>query len=73
MKTATKTATQIRTPHHYGAGWLVPSQTRPGVQYHVTGDAARCTCTGFAYRGACKHLRIVLEAKVLIEEMLRDE
>ncbi|MDQ3830379.1 MAG: SWIM zinc finger family protein [Candidatus Tectomicrobia bacterium] len=69
MKTATK---GLSTPHRFSNGWLVPSRSTPGVQYFVNADATRCTCKGFAYRGACKHLRIVLEAKVLIEEMLGD-
>jgi hypothetical protein len=34
--------------------------------------ATRCGCKGFSYRGTCRHLRIVLEAKDLIEEMLGD-
>lgn len=68
-----KTATQlIRIPHRHGNEWLVPSQTTPGVQYHVNGDATQCECKGFAYRRACVHLRLVLEAKKLIEEMLGD-
>jgi hypothetical protein len=69
--TATATRT-TSTPHRYGEGWLVPSQTTAGVQYYVDADATRCTCKGFSYRGACSHLRIVLEAKDLIEEMLGD-
>jgi hypothetical protein len=68
------TASQpIGSPHRYGEGWLVPSQTTPGVQYHVSGDATHCTCKAFAYRGACKHLRIVLEANDLIAEILGEE
>jgi hypothetical protein len=69
MKTATQ---QIGIPHRYGEGWLVPSQTTPGVQYHVNGDATQCECKGFAYRRVCAHLRMVMEAKALIEEMLGD-
>jgi hypothetical protein len=42
------------------------------VQYFVNADASRCTCKGFSYRGACAHLRMVGEAKVLIEELLGD-
>ena len=69
MKTATK---GLSTPHRYGEGWLVPSQTTPGVQYFVDANATRCTCTGFSYRGVCAHLRMVIEAKALVEEMLGD-
>ena len=69
MATATRT---LSAPHRYGNGWLVPSQSTPGVQYYVNADATRCTCKGFSYVGACRHLRIVLEAKALIEEMLGD-
>jgi hypothetical protein len=71
--TVTKAVTQSGAPHRYGAGWLVPSQTTPGTHYYVNGDATRCTCKAFAYRGACKHLRVVLEANALIEEILGDE
>jgi hypothetical protein len=67
MATATRT---LGTPHHYGTGWLVPSQSTPGVQYYVNAEATRCSCKEFSYRGACRHLRIVLEANALIEEML---
>jgi hypothetical protein len=69
-----KTATQpIGSPPRYGAGWLVPSQTRRGVQYYVNAAVTRCTCKAFAYRGGtCKHLRVVLEANALIEEVLGD-
>jgi hypothetical protein len=67
-----KTATQVGTPHRYGTGWLVPSQRESGVQYYVNADATRCTCKGFSYRRVCAHLRMVIEAKALIEEMLGD-
>ena len=68
------TATQqVGIPHRYGEGWLVPSSTTAGVQYYVNADATRCTCKAFSYRGGtCKHLRIVIEAKALVEEMLGD-
>ena len=69
MATATRV---LGTPHRYGTGWLVPSSTTAGVQYFVSADATRCTCKGFAYRGACAHLRMVIEAQHLIEEMLGD-
>ena len=69
MKTATP---QRSTPHRYGNGWLVPSQREAGVRYYVNAEATRCSCKGFSYRGACKHLRMVSEAKALIEEMLGD-
>jgi hypothetical protein len=49
-----------------------PSQTTDGVQYFVNADVTRCTCKGFAYRGACTHLRMISEAKALIEGMLED-
>jgi hypothetical protein len=62
--------TQNGTPHRYGTGWLVPSQTTAGVRYYVNADATRCTCRGFAYRGTCAHLRTVLAAQQLIGEML---
>jgi hypothetical protein len=68
MKTAT--TQQVGTPHRYGEGWLVPSQTTPGVQYYVNADVTRCTCKGFSYRGVCAHLRTVLAAQQLIEEIL---
>jgi hypothetical protein len=65
------TATQpIGTPHRYGEGWLVPSQTTAGVQYFVNADVTRCSCKGFSYRGVCAHLRMVLAAQQLIEEIL---
>jgi hypothetical protein len=71
MKMATQ---QVGTPHRYGTGWLVPSGSLPNVHYFVNADVTRCTCKAFSYRGgACRHLRIVLEAKDLIEEMLGDE
>ena len=63
---------QVSTPHRYGNGWLVPSRSESGVQYYVNGDATRCSCKGFSYHGTCAHLRIVLEANGLIEEMLGD-
>ncbi len=65
------TATQQRgTPHRYGTGWLVPSQREAGVQYFVNADATRCSCKGFSYRGACRHLGMVIEAQHLIGEIL---
>jgi hypothetical protein len=67
MAIATKS---INAPHRYGTGWLVLSQSQAGVQYLVNAEATRCSCKGFAYRGACVHLRIVLEAQRLIEEIL---
>jgi SWIM zinc finger len=70
MSTSTQ---QLSIPHRYRTGWLIPSQSHPGTQYFVNADATRCTCKSFSYRGGtCKHLRIVLEAKDLIEEMLGD-
>jgi SWIM zinc finger len=69
MATATRA---LGTPHRYGTGWLVPSSTTAGVQYYVNADATRCSCRGFSYRGTCRHLRTVREAKDLIEEMLGD-
>ncbi len=69
MATATK---PISSPHRYGTGWLVPSRSLPNTHYFVNADATRCTCKGFSYVGTCRHLRIVLEAKDLIEEMLGD-
>jgi hypothetical protein len=62
----------LSTPHRYGNGWLVPSGTTEGMQYFVNADATRCSCRGFSYRGTCRHLRIVIEAKDLIGEMLGD-
>ena len=71
MKAATK---GLSIPHRYGTGWLVPSATTEGVQYYVNADATRCTCKAFSYRGGtCRHIRIVIDSKVLIEEMLGDE
>jgi hypothetical protein len=68
-----KATKHLSIPHRHGTGWLVPSQSHPGMQYFVNADATRCTCKGFAYRGGtCRHLGIVLEAKDLIEEMLGD-
>jgi hypothetical protein len=64
---------QVGAPHRYGTGWLVPSATTEGVQYYVNADATRCTCKGFSYRGACSHLRIVIEANDLIAEILGEE
>ncbi len=69
MSAATK---MVGSPHRYGTGWLVPSRSEAGVQYYVNADATRCSCKGFSYRGACAHLRMVLEANDLIEEMLGD-
>ncbi len=70
-----KTATQPRsTPHRYGNGWLVPSSSDPGTRYYVNADATRCTCKAFSYRGGtCRHIRIVIDSKLLIGEMLGDE
>jgi hypothetical protein len=65
-----KTATQVGTPHRYGEGWLVPSETTAGVQYFVNANATRCTCRGFSYRRVCTHLRTVRAAQQLIEEIL---
>jgi hypothetical protein len=56
MSIATKS---MSTPHRYGTGWLVPSRSEPGVQYFVNAEATRCSCKGFAYRGACAHLRFL--------------
>jgi hypothetical protein len=69
------TATQqVGTPHRYGEGWLVPSQSTPNVHYFVNADLTRCTCKAFSYRGGtCKHLRIVAEAMRLIGEILDEE
>ena len=68
------TATQfIGSPHRYGSGWLVPSRSDPGVQYYVSADASRCTCTGFSYRRVCAHLRMVGEAQRLIGEILDED
>jgi hypothetical protein len=69
MATLTK---PLSTPHRYGTGWLVPSRSEAGVQYYVNGDATRCCCKGYSYRGTCVHLRVVIEAMQLIEEMLGD-
>jgi hypothetical protein len=65
-----KTAQQVGTPHRYGTGWLVPSQSDPGARYFVNADATRCSCKGFSYRRVCSHLRIVCEAQQLIGEIL---
>jgi len=41
-----------------GSGhYLVESATRPGVGHPVTAD--RCNCTGFSYRGICRHVKLV--------------
>ncbi len=37
--------------------YLVESASRPGRGYTVT--ATTCTCTGFSYRGACRHTNLV--------------
>jgi len=37
--------------------YLVESATTRGVGHQVT--ATRCTCKGFAYRGACRHITLV--------------
>ncbi len=41
------------TPGRY----LVESATTRGVGHQVTAD--RCTCTGFTYRGTCRHIALV--------------
>lgn len=35
---------------------LVASESIPVRQYRISGEL-RCTCTGFASHGLCKHLR----------------
>ncbi len=70
MATATK---PISSPHRYGTGWLVPSRSQPGTHYFVSGDLTRCSCRGHSYRGTCRHTRIVLDSKALIEEVLGDK
>ncbi len=37
--------------------YLVESSSRPGVGHPVVGG--RCNCTGFAYRGTCRHVTLV--------------
>jgi len=37
--------------------YLVESASTPGVGHPVTLD--RCTCTGFSYRGTCRHITLV--------------
>ncbi len=37
--------------------YLVESATTRGVGHQVTAD--RCTCTGFAYRRACRHIALI--------------
>jgi len=37
--------------------YLVESKSRPGRGHTVT--ATTCTCTGFSYRGACRHTKLV--------------
>lgn len=31
--------------------------SRPGVMYQVDTDAKTCTCPGYTFRGACKHVK----------------
>lgn len=42
-------------------GALVASQSQPGF-WHVIRNG-RCDCTGFAYRGRCRHLSAVAQAR----------
>ena len=37
--------------------YLVESQSRPGTGHPVTADY--CPCTGFSYRGTCRHTKLV--------------
>jgi len=37
--------------------YLVESQSKPGTGHPVT--ATTCTCTGFSYRGTCRHTKLV--------------
>jgi len=37
--------------------YLVESASRPGVGHPVTVN--RCNCTGFEYRGTCRHVKLV--------------
>ncbi len=37
--------------------YLVESQSKPGTGHPVT--ATTCTCTGFSYRGTCRHAKLV--------------
>jgi hypothetical protein len=50
------------TIRRHGAGWLVPSSSVPGARYFTTRTADgrwRCTCSGFAHRGRCRHITAV--------------
>ncbi len=37
--------------------YLVESASKPGTGHPVTLD--RCNCTGFSYRGSCRHVKLV--------------
>jgi len=55
----TKSSTPFRPRvRRLGPGrYLVESQSKPGTGHPVT--ATTCTCTGFSYRGTCRHTKLV--------------
>ena len=57
MTTATRTKPTTETLTRRTSTGLVFALSSDGVtEYRISLDAATCTCTGYAYRGTCRHL-----------------
>ncbi len=56
-RTATASTFKPRVRRLGPGRYLVESASRPGVGHPVTVD--HCNCTGFSYRGTCRHIALV--------------